>query len=553
MNGIKHWLGSHWMGGVSGLLVLLSLTLIARPWFGASQAPFQEAVVPPLKRQEIEPQVVEHLEEMELNSRRIIDDPTATPQQKGRAWGALGQIYVTYSLWEQGAAACANATRLDPNDFQWPYLLAESCRHLPDLPAALKAMQEAQERMRRDAAARPIDHLAAACFLAEVAAKQGEMELATRSLEDALRIQPKCVFALVMRGRLASEAERHAEAISDLEAAVRLQPQSKEIRTLLSAAHRRQGNLEQAQRWTVTSTDKDRSPVRAPNPIVGSLQKESRSSHRSGQIASLWMDQGRFRSAAAELTVALQRAPDNALFLEKRAICFEMLERFADAKQDLDRLRELKPDFEPARSQWLLVCARIPTEQDQALAEARAWTAEDPKNASAWHALARCLMGKEQYAEAVPAFEQAIALEAGWPLRRLHLIECLGHLEQFDRMEQELRSLVEEYPHELRIQLTWARFLACGPREERRDPRQALEVIAREMKDRGTATMLECQAAAHHTLGETAAARQAIDKALEVAGREATPEIQRRMVALQRAIATGIPFVESWPFAAAAK
>lgn len=557
MSGVRQWLGSHWMGGLSGLLVLFSVVTLTRPWWlRSAPAPSAEAVVPALVRDEMEPQVLEHLDEVEANSRRILADGQATPEQQGRAWGELGQVYVTYNLWPQSVAACTNAARLDRDDFRWPYLLAVSLKRLPDLRGSLQAMQQAQQRMRRDASARPVDHLAAACFIAEVADKQGEeagmAELVSKSLATALKIQPQCVFALVMRGRRASEADQHTEALRDLEAAVRLQPQSKEIRTLLSTAHRRQGNLEQAQQWAVTSPGNDRSPVRAPNPLLSSLIQQSRSSQRAGRVASQWMDQGRFRSAVAELTEGLRRTPDNALFLEKRAMCFEMLERYAEAKRDLDRLRELKPDLEPVRSQWLQVCAEIPAEREQATAAARAWTEEAPQSPLAWHALGRCLMGQGLLAEAVPALDRAIGLEAGWPLRRLHLIECLGRLAEFDRMETELKSLADESPDELRVQLTWARFLACGPREERRDPQGALQVIDRLLKDRGTATMLECQAAARHTLGETDAARTAIEKALQIAGREAAPAIQRRLVALQRAITTGEPFVESWPFAGGA-
>ena len=39
MRGWKQWLGSHWMGALSGLLVLFSLGVMARPWWSRGVAP----------------------------------------------------------------------------------------------------------------------------------------------------------------------------------------------------------------------------------------------------------------------------------------------------------------------------------------------------------------------------------------------------------------------------------------------------------------------------------------------------------------------------------
>lgn len=550
MNRWQRWLGSHWMGGLSALLCLVSIGQLSRTWWPRARGPaYTEAVVPLLIREEMEPQVLAHIDEVEVNSRRIRADPRASRQQQGRAWGELGRVYTTYELWPQAVAACENASQLDRDDFRWPFLLACGFYRLPELDAAGRAMQEARSRITRDATARPTDQLAVVCFLAEVADKQGDAAAARPLLDEALRLNPRCLFALVMRGRLASEVGQYDDALRDLHEAVRLQPKSKEIRTLLATTYRRQGNLDKAHEWTVESTDKDRFPVAPPNPLLGELLRESRSSSRSGRLAVQLIQRGRYRSAVAELTTGLDRMPDNPLFLEKRAICFELLEQYADARQDLARLRELKPDLEAVRGQWLQVRAQLPQEREQALAEAREWTAEAPTQPVAWQALARCLMGCERYAEALPALEQAIALEESSPAPRLQLLECLGRLGDWERLERELAALVKEFPQESKIQLHWARFLACGMREQSRNPREALKIVDQQLKDRGTAVMLECQAAARHTLGETAAAEEAIRLAIEISGREATPAIQRRQLSLQRAIQTGKPFVEPWPFA----
>jgi tetratricopeptide (TPR) repeat protein len=543
-------LGSRWMGLASLVLVLVGVGSLLRGWWPADRTvPFQELSIPPRAARELEPAVVRHLEETERVSQRVLGAADGSPRQRGRAYGELGRIYITYALDEQASAALVNATQLDRDSFEWPYLLAHVRQRLEDLPGAQQAMTEAQLRLKGDASGKAEDHLSVACALADVAQKLGQTDTARRHLDAALKIHPQCLYALLLRGRLASDADRHVEALRDLEQAVDLQPKSKELRTALSNALRRKGDLAEARRWAVEMAGADWRPVTAPHPRLAALMRQSRSSNIANRLASRLREQGRLLSSLREFSAGLARNPDSVPLLANRANCLEKLERFAEAKADLERARQLKPETESLRLQWCQVCVRLPADRDQALAEAQAWTEENPQNALAWVALASCLMAAHRPAEALPHWKQASELDSAWLFPRQELLQCLGQLGKFAELDREVRQLVKDFPGQSTVSLLEARSLACGPVAERRDPQRALEILERLLADRGTAVLLESQAAAWHTLGDRDQAEPAIQKALEIVGNEAAPAVQRRMRALQRAIVDGNPYVEPWPLA----
>ena len=550
MRWLDRWFASRWLGNLSVVLIAGGLALLAREWWTRSASPpVVERPIPSLEGEELEPQVRSHIAEINQASQRVLQRRDLSPPQRGQAYGELGRIFVTYRLWGHALPALGNATQLDRESFQWPYLLAHTYSNLPDLPSAEGAMTEALRRMPRDAAAKPADQVAADCFLAEMAKKQGHPAEVGPHLEQALRLDPKCVYALFTRGVLASEAEQYDAAIGDLEAAARLRPLSQAIRGALAAVHRRAGHLEQAKQWTVTITTQDRQPVVPPDPLLAGVMSQSRSSLRDNRAATRLMEQGRYKSAQRALAAGLTHAPDSHTLLRNHAICLNMLERYPEARDTLDHMRGVKDPNDEDQALWLHVRFELPEERDEALAEAEAWARDHPENPLARQTLAQGLLAVERLADALRVLEQWRDLEPDDPQARLNLLECLGRLGDGERLEAELRSLVEDFPGNTRIEVCQAHFLACGPREESRNPQQALEIVKRQLQVRPSAVLLEIQAAALHTLGETAGARAAINKALEIAGNEAVPPVLRRMQALERAIESGTPYVEPWPLA----
>ena len=554
MRWLDRWFESRWLGNLSMMLLASGLVLLVRGGCSRRESiPATERPIPSLEGRDFEPQVRSHLDEVRSASGRVLDRNDVSPAQRGVAYGELGRVFVTYMLWNQALPALANATELDRASFQWPYLLAETYRNIPDLPSAVGAMTEALRRMTQDASAKPADQLAAHCFLADVAQKQGHLAEVSTHLEQALKLDPNCVYALFTRGVMASEGDRPEEAIRDLELAAQGQPQSKAIRSALSAAHRRAGHAEEAQRWAVLENSRDRQPIVAPNPLLQGVKGQARSSLLDARAASRLLQAGRYRSALQQLTGALAAAPESVDLALNRTLCLAQLERFPEAWQQWQQLAERVPPTEQARNLGLKVRVELPEERDKALAEAEAWTRDEPDSAQAWQTLAQMGLACGRPAEALAAYERAQALEPEDPLSRLAQTECLGRLGEYDRLSQLLETLWEEFPEDLRVVNRHARWLACGPREDLRNPQRALEMVRPQMETRPSAVLLETMAAALHTLGQTEAAQQAIAKAIEIAGPEAVPPTVRRMRALRQAIEDGTSYIEPWPLADPAK
>ena len=146
---------------------------------------------------------------------------------------------------------------------------------------------------------------------------------------------------------------------------------------------------------------------------------------------------------------------------------------------------------------------KLPVERDRALAEAEAWIRDESDSALAWRTLAHMRLVADRPSDALAAYERAQALEPEDPLSRLAQTECLGQLGEYDRLSQLLETLREEFPEDLRVVNRHARWLACGPRDDLRNPQRALEMVRPQMETRPSAVLLETQAAALHTLGQT--------------------------------------------------
>ena len=152
---------------------------------------------------------------------------------------------------------------------------------------------------------------------------------------------------------------------------------------------------------------------------------------------------GRADAALACFEEALRHAPDSARVEFDRGSALIALGRLDEALAALQRALELEPRFAGAhmlRGNALLALGRA----DEALAEHTRATELDPACSPCWFNLGVTRMGRKDWAGAVAAYEQALALQPGEIGARLNLGVALAKTGALDRAAAEFERVVRD-------------------------------------------------------------------------------------------------------------
>lgn len=553
---MKSWdrvLASNWTGlTLVGILAFAGFGLI-QPWFRgtpASPASTKEKPLPPARIDEMEPAVRAHVKSVQDKCHQILGDEQATMVQRGRAFGELGKIYLLYDLAEPAAASLHNATQLDSDEFRWPYFWARALAKTAALDEAGNAMTLALQRMARDSTARAANQLAALCFLGETAQSLDRPDQARKYFDDALALQPQCVFALLGRGNVLAAKGEYPKAIADFRAALERIPQAVAIRQALAAAYRNQGDTARALA-TAPRTDSQRRqrPVLYPDPLLNDLMTQSRSGARCNAMAAELIDAGRYRAALGQIERGLAFHPTMLTLRINRTRCLLELEQYEASLAVISELRKELPEDDGARTLWIAARSRLPSEQQTALADARRWQAEAPKDAKVHVLVGKCHLALNQNHEAVACFVEAARLAPAEVALHLECLVPLGRLERYADAKATYEKLLVDFPNDAEVESSFARFLATCPDQHQRDGKRSLALIRTLLNEYPTAARQATLACALAEVGDFPGAKTAIQKAIGVIGNDGSPGVRRRLAAIAKVIAQKQPYRERWPFA----
>ncbi|MFN0053944.1 MAG: tetratricopeptide repeat protein [Planctomycetales bacterium] len=555
MNSLDRFLKSRLVGWLLLAVMAVAVVSLVRgmwPGRGTSSGPETtgDLAIPALSMEDLEPGVREHIAGVREGSERVINNPASTPIQRARAFGELGRLFTAYDLPAQAIPCLANAGRLDPSDFRWPYLLAHMYSRDAQIPLGAAAMAEAVRRMPGDSTVTAADQLAAHGFLANAAQKLDHPDEARRIYDEILAKFPTCAFALFHRGQLAAQKGDAPQAIADLLAALEQMPRSVAIRQALANAYRKQGDAQSAAKYTVPAqTSKPENPIRVPDPLLSATQELNRSGGRFNRRGVRLYDQGRFRAALIEFNAGLKLNPNLETLRVNRANSLLKLERPQEAQRELAALAVEMPDNEGVRLAHCLSFAQHPATREEGLALARAWREERPQLLRPIRAEALCHLELARYAEALGCLEEAARREPDKSEDRLISIWPRCALGQYSGALQELESLTTDFPNDPEVTAQLVRFLACCPDETQRDGARGVELLQRMASGNRTAIRLETLACALAESGELEQALAQVKQALEICGEDGAPPVRRRMEAVLKSLEAGQPYREPWPFA----
>lgn len=485
-----------------------------------------------------EPVIQEQLHQRRAELDTVVARGGAERLELMELYGAMGELYFLYQLWEPAEACFRNARRLAPRDFRWPYFLGVIFSRQGDLESAIAELEAAEELRPQSVPAR--------IRLGRLYFEVGNLQRAEEEFRQAVELDPDAAAAHHGLGRVAQDRGDPRTAIVHYERALELQPAATSIHGQLGISYRDLGDRGKA-RYHVQLNKYD--PVKFADPLVFSLSGMVEGAHFFIRMGSDLLEEGNLAGAIAAFREAVARDPEDKLaqynlgvsLLEagETETAFEHLQRaaeldpnFRDAHFNLGKLLlergrfeqaaghfrralEIDPQDGEAQLEWALAESRG-GRSSEAIEELEAGLTADPENASIGVALGVVLAEVGRPAEARARLEQVVesggdaALRARAELQLGRLLQAeneaeaaLGHFQEARLLDPELLAassaagiqlarmgrfgeavesfspVVEGLPRNetARFSLAMAQILAGREREARETLEQGLELM----------------------------------------------------------------------------
>jgi len=374
----------------------------------------------------MEPQVAETI----ARSRARVEEDVDSAE----AWGELGMVFQAHELFSEAHVSYAEAGKLAPQDYRWPYLEARSLKEIRELDAAEAAVLAAIERNGGYA---PLFVLEA-----ELEELEGDFEEAEASYRRALDVDSRSAPAAYGIGRLRLADGDLATSLEYLEKAAALEPDAGAIRATLSRVYRRLGERDRA--LDAAALAKELHPeVPLDDPVMAAvaeravsvvgLQSRAVEADRRGEpqraeallrrmialrpdeanlyynLANNLSRQGRLEEATAQYQEALRLQPDHVAALINLGNVFSQNGELAEAARLFQKALAISPNHPGALSS-LGKLAVTRGDMKAAISYLEKAIARDPRRADSHYVLAQILRSEGRRREAVDAFRRALEL-----------------------------------------------------------------------------------------------------------------------------------------------
>lgn len=295
-----------------------------------AQPPAAETItVPDPDTSAMESEVAEHISQAR---QEVLADPTS-----GERWGRLGMIFDAHRLRWDAIACYRKAHELSPDEFRWPYFLAQrTLLQSADLDEAIRLFEIAAD-------VRPT-HAPLHVRLGEAWVKRNRPNRAQKEFRRALELNPRLVRAYRGLGEVLLLQNEVNAAIENLERAAAIEPQNGAVFAMMARAYARAGNTKKAE----SAAEKSRTFKRdhtLPDPVMNEINALGKSSSVYSRRAAQLVEIGEYENAISELNRFLQRRPDDARGHARLGECYLALNRPEPAIFHLSRAVELKHDL----------------------------------------------------------------------------------------------------------------------------------------------------------------------------------------------------------------
>lgn len=323
----------------------------------------------------------------------LVGDDLAT------AYAQVGADYLRAGFDEVAAVAFYDASQLAPKDGRWMYMrgvVARGQKRNADARAAFEA-----------ALALDKNYLPIRYRLADTLLDLGDIDGARKVLQAAQKDLPGRAAPWAMLGRLELKQKRYAQAVANLEQALKLEPQANALYRDLADAYTGVGNAESAAAARAKAGDAQPS---IDDPLVAGLYA------RTPPLTGTPLDQARqlltqrsYVAARAKLDEALQADPDDIEALALAARLDALMSKPAQAQEEVARALRLKPDSVAGNLSQGMVYEFAGNEAKAHVYYQRVVEA-DPRQPDARLLLGNLLMRRGEYARAAEQYRQLVLI-----------------------------------------------------------------------------------------------------------------------------------------------
>ncbi len=265
-------------------------------------------------------QVQEKREEIEALA--AADEPSKLSQ----AYGELGLTYLTYSFVDAAEVSFANARLLQQDNPRWPYLLGYLFQIQGRLEPAADVLENALKLQPND--------LPALVRLGRVRLDLGANDQALTLFHKAFDLDPKSAAVLDGLGKVAAAQEDAQQAVEYFEQALELQPTASSIHHALGLAYRKLGDLEKA---TFHLSRGGEAPVQFADPYLKTVAELGRTADIYLVRGAQAFSEARYSQARGYYAKALELDPTS--FDARKALGF-CLEKLGDLEGAVEQLQE---------------------------------------------------------------------------------------------------------------------------------------------------------------------------------------------------------------------
>lgn len=458
--------------------------------------------------------------EPEVNGqiRQAIRDLEAEAGGSDRAlsegFGALGQIFHAYEIFDAAEACYLNAAQLSRGDVRWPHLLGY-------LYLQTGRAEDAVEHLRAARRARPSNHAAAV--------RLGEAYLQLNRLSDAREQFESVAAALpaVARnglGEIALRQRRFAEAAEHFRAVLERAPQAASVHYSLAMAYRGLGRLDEAR---LHLQRRGQGGIRPADPIVDSLQQLVRGERGLVNQGRRAYEAGRFKEAAEAFGRAVAAAPASAAARVNLGLSYSQLGNAAAAVEQFEAALRIDAGNVMAHAGLGVVLARQRRDAE-AIEHLRAAVDGAADGVDVRGELVGALLRLGLTDEAIQVLDRARAADPDDEDTLLGLALLLADRGRFADALALLDGAHRRFPERTATATTLARLLASSPDRSLRDGRRALDLAKAVHAAAPSAAHGETVALALAELGRCAEAADWIRRAAADAGRARdTAEVAR--------------------------
>jgi tetratricopeptide (TPR) repeat protein len=312
------------------------------------------------------------------------------------AYADMGALYFRAGLDDVAAVAFYDATQLAPKDARWLYLrgvVAQAQKHNTD------ARADFQAALALDQVYLPIRYR-----LADTLIALGDLDGAHQTLAAALPAHQDQAVLHAMLGRLEIRQKRYGDAIEQLHAALKLEPQADALYKDLAAAYTGQGDAEQAKQ---AQAKVGPTPPNLADPLVaGIFQPSGPALHGTPlEKAQQLLAVRDFVRARDQTVAALKADPNDVEALALQARLDALLSNRAFAQDEAARALKLKPDSASANLSQGMVY-EFAGDDAKALPYYQRAVRADADSPDAHLLLGNALMRRGQYAQAADEYRQ---------------------------------------------------------------------------------------------------------------------------------------------------